>query len=298
MQIRVALLVLVEVFEGLGVEFATLAKHFLQVVLLLVAHHGYIRSRPGDALGLPIPDHGSLLAFLACLLGLVLTKNVGSLARESTQVLSDFICTCICFVRLPFSDLLVLLFPLGIHDANFEVLSPLALYNHLLAVGTLLSAFLLRRFLCLVSWPSHIVFHNFHLRIEGSSLWQLICRLDCLALRLCCYADLVRIGHAFQLFVFSHVHLDLLLDKCRLFCLSLSLCVLQLLLHFLVVIKFNLLNDHKVKPVDILSHLAVFWLPVALRVLKSSELLLLVHVHLPVLACIATPQSPLLFVGK
>lgn len=84
------------------------------------------------------------------------------------------------------------------------------------------------------------------------------------------------------------MHLYLLLDEGRLFCLSLSLCVLQLLLHFLVVIEFDLLHDHKIEPVDILSHLAVFLLVIALSVFEPSKPFLLVHVHLPILPCQAT----------
>ena len=61
-----------------------------------------------------------------------------------------------------------------------------------------------------------------------------------------------------------------------------------LLCHFLVVVELDLLDDNKIEPIDILSHLAVLahHLPtgVVLGALKLSQPLLLLHVHLSMFA--------------
>jgi len=142
--------VLVEIFNLFGVELTSLSQNFLKIALLLVAHHSNVRCRSSYALRLAIPNylvacpiHGfSLLRLNLCwLLVLLTTKNIGSLTGESTQVLGNVISTCKCCIRLPLCQLLLLFFPLRVHNTNLEVLSPVTLRDVLFAIWALLSTF-------------------------------------------------------------------------------------------------------------------------------------------------------------
>ena len=100
---------------------------------------------------------------------LLATKDVWALACKAAQVLRDVIGACIGRICLPFDHLLLVFLPLGIEDADLEVLSPLAFLNNKLAVGALLRAFRLLSLLLVrgvIRSFTNIVLHNFDIGVK------------------------------------------------------------------------------------------------------------------------------------
>ena len=185
---------------------------------------------------------------------LLASKDVWSLARKAAQVLRDVVGACVGCICLSLDHLLLVLFPFGVEDADFEMLPPLTFLDHQLAVWTLLRAFrllslfLVRRVICCFA---DIVLHDLYVRVESGAFWQIVGSLRrCCCLRLLCLLlivfssfhgspNLVRVRHAFELLVLLHVLLDLLSQENRPLCLLLcfvSSCRILLLCHFLVVV--------------------------------------------------------------
>jgi len=141
--------VLVEVLEAFGVQLAALFEHLLQMVLLLVSHHRYIGRRASDTLTLTVPNNRLCISNrsssdrlrLSSLLLCLTTKNIGSCDCKAPQICRDVVSASEALISLPLLKLLLLLFALGIHDTELEVLSPLRLQDVLLAIRTLLVTF-------------------------------------------------------------------------------------------------------------------------------------------------------------
>ena len=236
---------------------------------------------------------------------LLASKDVWSLARKAAQVLCDVVSACVGCICLSLNHLLLIFLPFGVEDADFEMLPPLTFLDYQLAVWALLRAFrLLSLFLVCrgIRCLTDVVLHDLYVRIESGAFWQIIGRLWRCCLRLLCFllivvssfqgsSNLVRVWHTFELFILLHVLLDLLGQENRplrlLLCLVCSRRIL-LLCHFLVIVELDLLDDNKIEPVDILSHLTILahhlsaW--VVLGPLELRQPLLLLHVHLSMLA--------------
>ena len=109
-----------------------------------------------------------------------MAEDVWSLTREAAQVLGDVIGARVGCIRLPLDHLLLILLPLGVEDANFEVLPPLAFQDHQLAVWALLRAFgLLLSLLCgfVGGRLADVVLHDLDVRVKSGAFRQIIDRL-------------------------------------------------------------------------------------------------------------------------
>ena len=145
---KLVVLLLIEILEAFGIKFSTLLQNLLEVVLLLISHHGNIGSGASNALTLAVPDYW-LRAISSCCrlwctncLSLRLAaKDVGSGDGEAPQVCGDVVGACVSLVGYSLFKLLLLLLALRVHNAEFEVLAPLRLEDELLAVWALLVAF-------------------------------------------------------------------------------------------------------------------------------------------------------------
>mmetsp|Transcript_24347 Transcript_24347/g.28576 ORF Transcript_24347/g.28576 Transcript_24347/m.28576 type:complete len:120 (-) Transcript_24347:846-1205(-) len=119
------------------------------MVLLLVSHHRYIGRRASDTLTLTVPNNRLCISNrsssdrlrLSSLLLCLTTKNIGSCDCKAPQICRDVVSASEALISLPLLKLLLLLFALGIHDTELEVLSPLRLQDVLLAIRTLLVTF-------------------------------------------------------------------------------------------------------------------------------------------------------------
>ena len=71
-----------------------------------------------------------------------------------------------------------------------------------------------------------------------------------------------------------------------------------LLCHFLVVVQFNLLDDHEIMPIDVFCHLTVLQIGAILTLFKFGDTLLVIKVGLTLLTSASTLLDPRLAICK
>ena len=165
------------------------------------------------------------------------------------------------------------------------MLAPFTLQNILLAIRAFLCRLsCLLDFLGLdfISSFTHIILNDFHFWVKSRTFWKVIGtdrKISCIEILLsfsfvissvilcCLHTHLVRIWHVLELFIFLHVLLYCFRHQGWLFgrmlTESLPIALKKSILsscfgHFLVIIEFDLLDDHEVKPIYLICHLTVF----------------------------------------
>lgn len=153
-------------------------------------------------------------------------------------------------------SLLFLVFPFAVHDAYLKVVAPVCFQDFLLAVWTLLVVCAVLLFILSFA---HVVLPQYHVRIEGL--------VDLLSLFL---------HDRFFLLQNSPIFHNLSLQSFLLPAKALLILVHQLLLRqdFLIVVKFNLLDNDEVVPVYVVFR--HFLITIVLSALRFCDTFLLV----------------------
>lgn len=227
----------------------------------MVAKHRDVSRRTSDVAGLPIPDDRCGLGRLVVSLAVQIRPLVG----KPPEVLRDLLACGQRVLILPLNPLLLLIFPLAIHDADFEMITPVRLQDVLLAVRTLL---VVGPVLLLFLRSAHVVLPHYHVRVKG------LVDLGCLLL------GLLRRLVVQDRLVLHNLPLETLLLSPQ----ALLVFVHELLLRqdFLIVIELDLLHDNEVVPVDVvLCHLLI---ALVLSPLGLRDSLLLVQPQLSLLS--------------